>query len=675
MNYKRIYVVLLLLVLLLSACKPKEPTEEVTLTEDVAETQVAEDEEIVIGLVQIDLSHPFHLGEVEGAKEAARRYGFDLRITSGEGDVNKQIQAFENLVNEGVDAIAVNFIDVDAFGPAMQKAANAGIPVVCLHSETEGCATVLGFDEWYTGRTVGDYAAELLKEEECWPDCQAANLQGLLGQGLNEARSGGWKEQVEAAGVTVVASEPTDWQPEKAVAAMENWLVAYPDLDLVYGNSDGLTVPAAEAAVAAGRDDIIFVSVDGSDFALEAVRDGLMASTFLYAPEYAGFWKAWAPYRIATGESVSDEILIKGVLVTTANVEDILKLAEDQKSDIQNFKFEKSLPELIEEYTSPTSEDIVAEETEEAIPVIGLVQIDLSHPFHLGEVEGAKEAARRYGFELRVTSGEGDVNKQIQAFENLINEGVDAIAVNFIDVNAFGPAMQKAADAGIPVVCLHSEAEGCATVLGFDEWYTGRTVGDYAAELLKEEECWPDCQAANLQGLLGQGLNEARSGGWKEQVEAAGVTVVASEPTDWQPEKAVAAMENWLVAYPDLDLVYGNSDGLTVPAAETAVAAGRDDIIFVSVDGSDFALEAVRDGLMASTFLYAPEYAGFWKAWVPYRIAKGEAVSEEILIKGVLVNLDNVEKILVLAEDQKSDIQNFEFEKSLPELIDIYMAE
>jgi ABC-type sugar transport system substrate-binding protein len=289
-------------------------------------------------------------------------------------------------------------------------------------------------------------------------------------------------------------------------------------------------------------------------------------------------------------------------------------------------------------------------------------------------VEGAKEAARRYGFELKVTSGEGDVNKQIQAFENLINEGVDAIAVNFIDVNAFGPAMKKAQDAGIPVICLHSQTEGCATVLGFDEWFTGRTVGDYSVELLKEAACWPDCQAANLQGLLGQGLNEARSGGWKEQVEAAGVTVVASEPTDWQPEKAVAAMENWLVAYPELDLVYGNSDGLTVPAAETAQAAGRNDIIFVSVDGSDFALEAVRDGLMASTFLYAPEYAGFWKAWVPFKAAMGETLDKEILIKGVLVNESNVTQILQLAEDQKTDIQNFKFEKSLPDLIELYMS-
>src|SRR5688572_29576164 len=81
---------------------------------------------------------------------------------------------------------------------------------------------------------------------------------------------------------------------------------------------------------------------------------------------------------------------------------------------------------------------------------IGLFQIDLSNPFHLGEVDGAREAARRAGFELVVTSGEGDVNKQIQAVENLINQGVDAISVNFIDAKAFGPTMKKAADAGIP---------------------------------------------------------------------------------------------------------------------------------------------------------------------------------------------------------------------------------
>ena len=217
--------------------------------------------------------------------------------------------------------------------------------------------------------------------------------------------------------------------------------------------------------------------------------------------------------------------------------------------------------------------------------VVGLVQIDPKNPFHLGEVEGAQEAARRYGFELRVTSGEGDVNKQVQAVENLINEGVDAIAVNFIDINAFGPTLQKAQEARIPVVCLHSVAEGCATMLGFDEKHNGRIAGEHAVELLTEKYGEPRGKVANLQGLLGQGLNEDRTGGFTDvMAEYPNIEVVAKEPTNWDAAKAAAVTENWLTRFPDLDLIYGNSDSLTLPAANVIERAGKaDDILLVSV--------------------------------------------------------------------------------------------
>ncbi|HXJ81484.1 MAG TPA: sugar ABC transporter substrate-binding protein, partial [Candidatus Methylomirabilis sp.] len=131
----------------------------------------------VIGLVQIDLSNPFHIGEVNGAKEAARRHGFTLKVASGEGDVNKQIQAFENLVNQKVDAIAVNFIDVKAFGPAMARAKAAHIPVVALHSNIDGMACMLGFDERNTGRLEGEESVKLLTRKNGSPAGKVANLQ------------------------------------------------------------------------------------------------------------------------------------------------------------------------------------------------------------------------------------------------------------------------------------------------------------------------------------------------------------------------------------------------------------------------------------------------------------------------------------------------------------------
>ena len=114
---KRTFVIALglVLVFVLSSCAPvpsagqpqaAAPAAQPAATAQPAAAQPAAGAKKTVGLVQIDLSNPFHLGEVEGAKEAARRFGFELKVTSGEGDVNKQIQAVENLINQKVDALA-----------------------------------------------------------------------------------------------------------------------------------------------------------------------------------------------------------------------------------------------------------------------------------------------------------------------------------------------------------------------------------------------------------------------------------------------------------------------------------------------------------------------------------------------------------------------------------------
>ncbi|HEX4765515.1 MAG TPA: sugar ABC transporter substrate-binding protein [Lichenihabitans sp.] len=306
-----------------------------------------------IGLVQIDLSNPFHLGEVEGAKEAARRFGFRLVVASGDGDVNKQIQVFENMINEGVDAIAVNFIDAKAFGPTMKKAAAAHTPVICLHSKIDGCTAVLGFDERYTGKMVGTFAAGLLKARyNGVVKGEVANLEGLLGQGLNTDRSGGFTDVMKQyPEVKVVAQEPTGWDPGKAVSITENWLTAYPHLDLIYGNSDSLTVPAAKVIDRVGKQDqVMLVSVDGTEGGLQAVKSGKMESTVLLAPQYSGFWKAYLPYLIAAKKPHPDEIMIQGVLVTKDNVDTALKVADDQVHKLEAFPFEKPLKDILASY-------------------------------------------------------------------------------------------------------------------------------------------------------------------------------------------------------------------------------------------------------------------------------------------------------------------------------------
>lgn len=307
---------------------------------------------------------------------------------------------------------------------------------------------------------------------------------------------------------------------------------------------------------------------------------------------------------------------------------------------------------------------------------IGLVQIDLVHPFHLGEVEGAKECARRNDFEIVIVSGDGDVTKQVAAFDNLVEQGVDAISVNCIDVTAFTNSFAKAKEKGIPVIVLHSRAEGTAGTVGFDEYQLSKEVGEYAVKLLIDKNGSAKGKVALLAGMLGQGLNEGRTGGFIEVMEQhPDIEIVASEPTNWDGTVATTVMENYLTAYPELDLIFGLSDGVTYPAANVIANAGkRDQILITSVDGSDYAIEAIINGEMDCTYMLAAQYAGWVKAMVPFQVANGETLAEDYIIEGVIITKDNAEACMKLADDMARNIQNFPFEKPLPDILKEYMG-
>ena len=130
---KRIVWILVGLVAALAAaaCAPITPVAPAAAP-NAAPAAQATATKTTVGLVQIGTDNPFWVAQVEGGNEAAWRYGFDLKVTSGQGDVNKQVAAFEDLINQKVDVIAVNAIDTKVYGPAMAKAKAANIPVVCL---------------------------------------------------------------------------------------------------------------------------------------------------------------------------------------------------------------------------------------------------------------------------------------------------------------------------------------------------------------------------------------------------------------------------------------------------------------------------------------------------------------------------------------------------------------
>ena len=99
------------------------------------------------------MTSPFYASCIEGATPVAEANGYDLLVMSPptEDDYATQMSMMEDMITRGVAGIAVCGINLDALIPGIQKANEAGIPVVMFNTITE----LEGADDlYYKGRTV-----------------------------------------------------------------------------------------------------------------------------------------------------------------------------------------------------------------------------------------------------------------------------------------------------------------------------------------------------------------------------------------------------------------------------------------------------------------------------------------------------------------------------------------
>ena len=98
---------------------------------------------IVIGVVAKSQTNQVfqaaHQGAKDAAKELADKYGYDIQIkieTPVDEDAQKQAQAVEQLANSGAAGIAVSCSNAGTLEPAINKAADKNIPVICFDSDS-----------------------------------------------------------------------------------------------------------------------------------------------------------------------------------------------------------------------------------------------------------------------------------------------------------------------------------------------------------------------------------------------------------------------------------------------------------------------------------------------------------------------------------------------------------
>jgi len=187
--------------------------------------------------------------------------------------------------------------------------------------------------------------------------------------------------------------------------------------------------------------------------------------------------------------------------------------------------------------------------------------------------------------------------KQLSDIESLLAQGVDALIVLAQDAAAIGPAVQAAADEGIPVIAYDRLIEDSrAFYLTFDNVEVGRMQARAVLEqapsgnyvMIKGSPTDPN--ADFLRGGQQEVLQEA--------IDAGDITIVAEAYTDaWLPANAQRNMEQILTAQDnDVDAVVASNDGTAGGVVAALTAQGMDGIPVSGQDGDHAALNRIAQG-------------------------------------------------------------------------------
>jgi len=197
------------------------------------------------------------------------------------GDVARQIAQMEDLIQQKVDAIIIWPTNGKAVIPAVRKAQQAGIPVIVTNSNIaeEGHTFVKSFsgpDNITQGSRSAEIMCDKFKEMGIDKEARVVQISGQPGYTTAIERAKGFEDRLPEVcpDVTLVETQPGDWNREKSQKVMEAFLVKYDDIDGVYAGDDNMGVGALNAAKAAGREGIIFVGATNFAVGYEAMERG-----------------------------------------------------------------------------------------------------------------------------------------------------------------------------------------------------------------------------------------------------------------------------------------------------------------------------------------------------------------------------------------------------------------
>ncbi len=278
-------------------------------------------DKLVLGFSQIGAESDWRSANTESIKSEAAKRGIDLKFADAQQKQENQIKAIRSFIAQGVDVIAFSPVVETGWGPVLQEAKRAGIPVIASDRRPDVpedlYETFIGADFVEEGRRAARWLAE-----KTGGKATIAELTGTVGSAPANDRKKGFMEALkEYPNMKVVFSQTGDFTRAKGKEVMEALLKSDVgrSITALYAHNDDMALGAIQAIEESGKKpgkDILIVSIDGVKDAFKAMIAGKLNCTVecnpLLGPAIMDAAEKVAkgeklPKRIVSEESVFDQ--------------------------------------------------------------------------------------------------------------------------------------------------------------------------------------------------------------------------------------------------------------------------------------------------------------------------------------------------------------------------------
>lgn len=302
-------------------------------------------------------------------------------------------------------------------------------------------------------------------------------------------------------------------------------------------------------------------------------------------------------------------------------------------------------------------EEIAAVKADQPYKLLAVVKT-LSNEYWQTMEQGYQDAAAEKGVTIDVLSvpTEQDTEQQLNQLQTALAQGYDAIMVSPITPANLIPALVAANQAGIPIINVDERVDPAAaeaagakltSVIASDNRDAGARAAQYMIDNIPDGG-----KVAIIEGKAGNQSGLDRKEGFQEAIEAAGnFEIVASQPADWDQQRALDAATNILQANPDLVGFYAANDTMALGVVEAARAAGKlDSVVIIGTDAIPAALAAVQAGDMEGTVAQFPAEEARIATSLAILALQDHPVEGFIPSPIELITKDNVAEMLQSAE-------------------------